>query len=511
MRRFALIAALLAAGCGKKDAAPTEPAADSIWQLAPSDATLVVVAAPGSLRGVAHAIDLARAGMGDMLPLDAVPALIADEQARGGALDLDRAAGLIVTRVGLVIVPPAADAARVSRFAGDEWTCKAVRGFVACTESKEVFAALDDGDGLETVNADWPDAATGAIRLYAALPETPIKAGITLDGGAFDVHAIVESAGAKLPPEVRGGASALASELVAEQPAGFARVRVPLSWLAGRAPPPSALGGLDLGELIGASTGEIVMATFGGASIYGELRFGLADEDVGRHALGKLCSALPVLLPEATVEVGGGACRGSIPPRLLQAFGGVPVAAPVPFAVSVRSGALVIAGGEKPASPAKVPMSEFGRALLTEDWLVAFWGHGSLLQDNQAQAWQSNVGIPGARSVLWALLQFQSAALAVGVRGDDIHARLRVETIYANPPELVSQLESLLVRAADNDAEALAKLRALADEHPDTPFGRSTHAGVGGLMPPVAGVGVVAAIAVPAFAKYQKKRHALER
>jgi hypothetical protein len=65
--------------------------------------------------------------------------------------------------------------------------------------------------------------------------------------------------------QARGVSNALASELAAEQPAGFARARVPSAWLSDRAPPPAVLGGLDLGALMRASTGEIVMATFGGA------------------------------------------------------------------------------------------------------------------------------------------------------------------------------------------------------------------------------------------------------
>lgn len=59
-------------------------------------------------------------------------------------------------------------------------------------------------------------------------------------------------------------------------------------------------------------------------------------------------------------------------------------------------------------------------------------------------------------------------------------------------------------------ADIQADFAALARRHPHTPLGRSYEAGVGGMMALTAGVGVLSAVAIPAFMRYMNRAKSTE-
>ncbi len=503
------VGAFAIGACGKGDkgtSAASGPPAESIWQLAGEDARFVLVAEPEALSRLATALDAVRAGTNDMPPLNMLPDAIATPEGRAIAkIDLSRPAGLIATGAGTVVFPPATDPVAVAKSLPGGWTCKTVRGWVACAGRKAAFGKLSAGDGRASVDADWPAALPGNVRVLADVPGTPMRAAIAVEPGAFELRAIVESVGGMVPPAARKVPSALATEVAARQPSGFARARVPLAWIAGQSPLPPLPGGLELDALLKASTGEIVVAAYGEPSMRGESLIGVTDVAVAGTAVEQLCAALPAFIPGVEAKPGTATCAGTLPPGVLEAASGARRDEALPFAMSVRPDAIAIAVGDEGDAPAVSPMTELGRELLTGDWLVAFWGQGSMLTRGDTSTWEPLAGLPMAAAVAWPMLRVQSLALAGGVRGDDVHVHLRLETIYTNPPALVAQIEPLLDRVAAGEAAAVDELFALADAHPNTWFGRALRAGPAGLMPPVAGFGMLSAVLVPAFVKYQQR------
>jgi type II secretory pathway pseudopilin PulG len=96
--------------------------------------------------------------------------------------------------------------------------------------------------------------------------------------------------------------------------------------------------------------------------------------------------------------------------------------------------------------------------------------------------------------------------LGLGARidSDTVHFVLGVRTAWSNPDDVVAKLVAIPPDDLAN-GHAAEHGKAIADAAPNAPFARDFAAGYGGLMVPAALVGMLSAVAIPAFLDYMKK------
>jgi hypothetical protein len=107
---------------------------------------------------------------------------------------------------------------------------------------------------------------------------------------------------------------------------------------------------------------------------------------------------------------------------------------------------------------------------------------------------------PEARVPLAAMGYFSELGMGVKFTSTGISVLMVARSIHANPDDVVTAVEAAIGAGADP-----AKVAELAKAHPGTPFAADVNAGPMGVMVPTAGLGVLAAVAIPAFLEYNKK------
>jgi type II secretory pathway pseudopilin PulG len=152
------------------------------------------------------------------------------------------------------------------------------------------------------------------------------------------------------------------------------------------------------------------------------------------------------------------------------------------------------------------PRTAIARELVT-GWPYALWGRGSIFATHVSTALGKAVDptqLPQLPIVLRVLTQISEVGFGVRIDTDGIRARAYGRTIWANPTDVAEQVAAippmdLLSGKADQAAADIAAA------HRDAPFAGDLAAGPGGMMVPVATLGVLAAVAIPAFMDYTKK------
>lgn len=176
-----------------------------------------------------------------------------------------------------------------------------------------------------------------------------------------------------------------------------------------------------------------------------------------------------------------------------------------------------LGGGDRAPRP-RVEQAPLARELAEQPWNLALWGEGSVLGVWDAEHLSSrdldalDEFTPEMRDGLWLLAHLSSLGGAAAFRDDGIHALLHVGTQFANPVSVLERFQTLAGQVVDGDAAALAALADLARKHPGTPLGRAHALGARGLVSLLVPTGILAAVAVPAFVRYQERsREALEQ
>lgn len=100
--------------------------------------------------------------------------------------------------------------------------------------------------------------------------------------------------------------------------------------------------------------------------------------------------------------------------------------------------------------------------------------------------------------------------LGVSMRADGLHAMMHVGTQLGNPDDVLARFQDILDTLLDGDESGTSALAELARSHPDTPLGRSYRAGTGSMGTMAMPVGVLAAVAIPAFMTYTKLSRSTE-
>ncbi len=552
-----VVAALAAAGCSKsktpegksapaaadqpKAAATATPGAPSdLWALAPEGTVGGAVLRPGAVARLAAAIRTVR---GDYAALPGAAAALARmDQLFGEGLPMspvdpaswDRLGlafdqpAAIFTRGdgGLLLVVPVADrdafvkamagtsdgtgAARVDHL-GSRLTCKQLAGGrYACATAAEMLDAVGKGADFIAAEKTRPAALRGDIELRQS-SEIPgfrgFAGAVELERGGFTarVHADVDT-GAIAP--FIGHDGGLAGGLKAAKPAGFVRVRVNLASLAASAPADPMPIGISPRDALGALSGELVARTAAGSPAHGAIEIGLAKPDLIAPLVARSCPAIPQLLPGATAKVDGGHCRGTLAPppgdlgaTTLRFLGGVP------FDLSVDGKALVISLGPSGKGAVAPATTSVGDELRDGDWDLAWWGDGFLPPALMMEIARSMPSDPTTTDVMWLYMHLRTLGVGVRLAPHSADLVISASTQWANPDDVSLALEPLYAQAIAGK-DVTAALAALGTQHPASPLGQSLHNGVAGLVPITAVVGIVAAVAIPAFLKYQRRSRA---
>jgi type II secretory pathway pseudopilin PulG len=163
--------------------------------------------------------------------------------------------------------------------------------------------------------------------------------------------------------------------------------------------------------------------------------------------------------------------------------------------------------GQKDApAPTAVEPTELGKELAAGSWQFAFYGRGSLLA-NYPGTQIPDLGGEAAGIVhvaMRGMAMVNELGVALKADGDTLRFVFGVRTGWSNPDAVVAKLLALdpdqLIAGKGGD---LAK--PIVASAPDSPLAKDVKAGYMGLMIPSAGVGILAAVAIPAFMDYQKR------
>ena len=564
MRRTTLwivLVGVAAAGCKKESSSGGggggmggEPIAaastDPLWKFAPADATVAAVVADGVLEPLYGGGLVALAAL-EKAPGGAEIAGTIRQRAKtpvgdvldratldGLGVDLKKGAAFFESESAKVAVLPVGDPARFAAKLGapiengvvhlGPMTCKDVSGRFVCGDSQAALDAAAKGTGGSLV-ASWPREMRGHAEVFVSAARMKdndiplaepggVRVSAVLEKGAFTarVHVVGKPTGPLAA--ARSGKLSLAAGVADLQPSGLITINAAelLKMALAKAgdPPDKPLpGGVTPKELMSAPSGEMIGYALPGQPLRGIGKIGLTNAAPVKKLLSACAEFAAAAPPGVTIKKNGEKCAVSVDPSAMGAP--MPGMQTVSVEAWVEPNALVIGLGQYAAkSDVKPGLAPFAREILDGSWLFAAWGAGTpagapLMMD-PAQLKAAFQSEPMAGLALWAIYHLNELGVAGRVADDGIHGLMRVRTLWANPDEVVSAVEAKIAALIGGDAGAAAAMTELARKFPGTPFARDVQAGAGGVVAPMAVVGILAAVSIPAFMKYQKRSESIE-
>lgn len=494
------------AGDGVTPRAPTSTAeTDALWAMAPEGASFGVVISPRAVGMAEHAWQDVRA-LFAVAPELAVPnSLLSSEiSAVFGKPDINLAdvgltpqkgaAFFVLGNGGGIAVVPVADrdkflAATKGTKGTDtdtvgKATCKQIKDAYVCARTPDLFAKLGTSklkDGLAVVGT------RGDIEVVADLPIGP---------GIKGAAAIQLSRGTVVARVVAGGVPApVAQGLVQAQArppgdrtttAGFAVLSIaPMV----QAAMPKRMEGDPVFDLLRTIAGPLTLHIPAGTAEL-DVRVPLSDP-APASKLVERCVDVPGFA-SAGASFSDGACHVPIP-----ALGYA-----LDIWVDGKELRVGKKGGGKPGL--EVPMSAIGAELADKPSVFAFWGRGTLF----GPSGMAMPKVPSMPNEVLMGMRGMSLLSELGssawIEGDKVHVTFAVRTIWSNPDDVVAKLVAITPQMF-LDGKASDAAAAIATAAPTSPFAADYKAGTGGLMAPAAVVGMLAAVAIPAFMDYMKK------
>jgi hypothetical protein len=135
---------------------------------------------------------------------------------------------------------------------------------------------------------------------------------------------------------------------------------------------------------------------------------------------------------------------------------------------------------------------------------MLFYGRGTIFAVPQLPP-MPTVDLPDMTA--WAVRTFSLInELGIGLRMDDetLRAALVVRTAWANPDDVIAKLRTIPMQDVIS-GKANEAAKAIAAAAKGSPFAEDMEAGFTGLMMPTAALGMMGAVAIPAFMQYMKK------
>ncbi len=515
---FGIAVTFIACGGKSTSAVPTSalPTASPLWALAPADAVAGVAIADG---GIDVLRDWAAEGMrvADARPFTAqltrkirdrlskMPADPFDDQSlmRVG-LDFTKGAAIFVNQAEqLTMILPVVDRASFVAAVGGSSTADGIDSFgnthchvfetrYVCSDSMERLTMIGAAPTnlLAQAAASQPPALHGDVVMlvdstkydlgrklpglnqYLSNPGVLVAAA-KMTRGKLAVRAYLPGMPIGRAKKLLAAPNALPSLIAAERPSGFVRIRIDPSDI----PKPSKnLGGINIADILGTLTGEVIGITHAGTNGSASFQIGLNSPDSFRSLNQMGCNMVGNFIPFLKVKLEGTACRGNLD------LGGLPGALQqliretnLALDLDVQDDRLDIRaalGTKGPVTNAPSP-SEFGADLLSGEWNIAMWGEGistiylgELI--NFARIPNANgEQIEQIKAGLWMLGHLYESGMGFGVRSDGFHGALEVTSFAADNDADYAAYESALAKAVDGDMTgASAAMEVLAKSSP---------------------------------------------
>jgi hypothetical protein len=477
--------------------------ADALWKLAPKTAVIGAIVTGRALGLADRAVAFVHRVAGT-IP-DAEGAVTTIDQLRrmllGGAasyadagLDLDRGLAFFGdgTNEGTVMVLPVSDRDRFVATHGTRdgdvdkigrATCKPIGAHYACSRDPASLV-LGGGDlgkhaGVSGVRGEAEmvvDLTSPKLPLPPSVPFKPTGPATLVIGLARGELVIRGHLPATFSDPVAAFTRAKPASFDVTRASGFAIL--PLDVVASLVPDAQLIPGVSIRELLASVAGPLQITIPAGVAD-AELRVPLGDPGPATKLLAG-CGMLGALVP---ATAGPGSCSvGPIPP-----FG---ISAAIWLDGNTLRGARE--QGVIPKGTDAAPPSAAGRELA--GYTVAYWGRGSLI----------GIDVPGVPPQIAPLMRAFGYLSELGMGGrvtpDGASILLVARTIHDNPPEVAAKLEAMIAKGAP-----WTEVEALAAASPGTPLAADVSAGRIGLMAPNAVIGVLAAVAIPAFIEYMQR------
>lgn len=539
--RLALVASMALAplACKKEKSANTPanaaPRADTsaLWKLAPDGTTVALVVGAGAgelirrgadtvltaVSGAPGAADMVAEMKSDMPP--ELRQLLESGGAAKAGIDLSKGGAFFFGPSGEpAMVLPVTDRAKFRAFADGEQqgeldvfddgpTCRMVGSFYACSEDRGLLDAVGKGKGLEPPSG----RLQGHVEFWlgeSPSPDLPpevmtdyrgARAAALIEPGGVTIRAL--ASGTPGAPLREQPSSDLISALAAKKPTGVLTVRATSLWNQVRASIPGGAlgmplpGGVALGDLVGAFSGEVVGYALPGEP-GGVIKLGMSDTGPAAKLVGA-CESL-VIGPVTKAALSGDRCTLTVQ---------VPDVPMDPFDVQLWVGGsyLGLGIGDISDRSSARPIAAIANELIVERWTMAAWGYGSIFSVPGIAATQAQqIGeIPEeAKVALWAGLHLSELGFALRGTDDGVEMMTRFRTVWSYSDDILGELEPIISAVAGGDFTAAKKVGALADKHPGSRLAADVEGGAG-IYASAGLVGVLTAVAVPAFMKYIKK------
>ena len=511
---------LLALAACHKEATPPAPGGpsstadvDALWKLAPEGTAFGAVASPQAMQMVEHGYGDVTKFLGSIPEVAPALAKMTEDMKRELGTDLLTfdAVGMSTKKGGIalfmrpdkrgLVVLPVTDRDKFLKvvhgtkgdqtdtFNHDKTVCMTTHGAYMCASDKEMFdlvgkAVLDvtDANARGDIEARTKDfSPSGGPKVNVALVGQLSRGQITFRGVAwgFPMGPLAQLSAASKP------------HLEGDRTTGFALAYV--KQFIAMAPFPSSpqFAGVSPADVVKTIDDPITMTAQSNTM---EVRVPLTDTGPMKKVL-EHCAELGAAVGAKIVD---GACELTLP--------NMPG---VPIDLWVEDKALHV-GQKHAAKGASIEMSALGKELSTTDWHYAFYGRGSILASTPA-IWEDWRGaqqlIPQDMTMMMhgmvrALAMINEVGVGLRVDGDKLRFVMGIRTGWANPDDVVAKIAA--VNPDDviaGKGPELAKSIAPAG----SPLANDLKAGYPGLMAPSAFVGVLAAVAIPAFMDYMKK------
>jgi hypothetical protein len=519
MRIPVLLALVAIAGC-KKDKgndkppgpAPVAPtstdAQDALWALAPEGALVGFVVSPTGLERLeagANDVNKVFTSAPDLAPFKAkidegLTEILGSPSLSLSAAGMSSKKGLAVFVVPdqpPIIILPVTDRDKFLAVAKGQKgndvdtikkaTCKTIKDVYACARTPELFDKLGKGSLKEQLKLA---GARGDVEAAATIPGPNIKVGavVQLSRGT----AVMRAGATNLPPEIKLFLANTKPRTDGDKTAGFAVVNIApiLMQVAAKMPSEMIVSGVRSDELVKSIAGPLTLTMDNTANVF-DLQLPLNDPGPAQKILDQCDKLPPAAFLGLTVK--DGVCHAPIPQMQMEVDAWIDGKT---FHIGKK--------GDQTKYPS-APMSAVGQELANGEWTVALFGRGTMFAPIPFPMPMPPTSLPPE-----AMLGFRSLAMVnevgygVRVDGDVVRALSVVRTAWANPDDVVAKI--VAIQPMDIVAgKASTQAKTIADASPKSPFAADFASGYGGLMIPAAMVGMLAAVAIPAFLDYNKK------
>jgi hypothetical protein len=424
----------------------------------------------------------------------------ADLDLAAHGLSVEKGAALFATKSGKVNVLPVVDRNKfvawvkgtkngdVDTFA--DLTCKTVQGVYACAQP----ASLLDGLGKRGL-ADRPKliGVRGDIEVAGEFPgpkdTIPFALAMKLERGAATVDFAIRGLKDLMPMDLSRGAKPRFDE----HSTSFGVFE--LGNFLARVPPVPLAPGVTADAIARTVAGPLTVTTEAGSTVI-DARIPLSDPAPAK-AFFEQCTAFPPLqLLGATTQ--NGVCHVAVPQLLTELDGWV------------EGNELRIGKRGAPAAAAtRVSLSPIARELAGQPWAMLFYGRGTIFAVPQLPPMP--VGELPDMAAYFVRTFSLINELGIGLRMDNdiMRVALVVRTAWANPDDVIAKLRKIPMEDVIT-GKASEAAKAIAAAAKGAPFAEDMEAGFTGLMMPTAALGMMGAVAIPAFMQYMKKSKASE-